>query len=361
MNAFCLSGNCRHRTLVEHFGGAWTLDACDACDLCLGELETVPDATTIAQKILSCVVRVRESFGAGHVASVLRGERIARILDRQHDALSTFGLLAQHGKEEVRSWIAQLVASGALVQDGHPRPVLRLGPPARAILRGESTVRLLQFGGAITREADNEWAGVDRELFEALRTWRRDAAAAQGVAAFVILGDRTLREIAAVRPSTVERLGAITGIGEVRLREHGRVLMEVVDAICSARELDRDAKVIPPRAPRVRSTTSRTTPAKAEAVRLLQQGATIDEVMEHTRRARSTVIGDLCELIEGGRAPSPLRTWVSEETEDQIRRAAEQAGIERLRPIKDIVGDAVSYDEIRIVVATLRGDGGAGR
>jgi hypothetical protein len=131
--------------------------------------------------------------------------------------------------------------------------------------------------------------------------------------------------------------------------------MKVVDAVCSARELDRDAKVLPPRAPRARSSTTRTTPGKAEAVRLLQQGATIEEVMEHTRRARSTVIGDLCELIEGGRAPSPLRTWVSEETEDQIRRAAEQAGIERLRPIKDIVGDAVSYDEIRIVVATLRG------
>jgi len=357
MNGYCLSGNCRHRALVEHFGGHWTLDACDACDLCLGELETVPDATTIAQKILSCVVRVRESFGAGHVASVLRGERIARVLDRQHDALSTFGLLAEHGRDEVRSWIAQLVASGALAQEGHPRPVLRLGPAARVILRGESAVRLLQFGGATSRDADDEWAGVDRELFEALRAWRRDTAAARNVAAFVILGDRTLREIAAVRPSTKPRLGAIGGIGEVRLRDHGTALMEVIDATCVAKELDRDAMVTPARTPRPRSSTSRTTPAKAEAVRLLQQGATIEEVMEHTRRARSTVIGDLCELIEDGRAPSPLRTWVSEEVEDQIRQAAEQAGIERLRPIKDIVGDAVSYDEIRIVVATIRRNG----
>ncbi|HYI08552.1 MAG TPA: DNA helicase RecQ [Thermoanaerobaculia bacterium] len=351
VNAFCMSGVCRHRALVEHFGGAWSLAACGACDICLGELETVADATTIAQKILSCVVRVGESFGAAHVTSVLRGERLARVLERGHDRLSTFGLLAEHGKEEVRGWIAQLIASGALAQDGTSRPIVRLGPAARPILRGEATVRLLQPNNAAIQDGGEEWAGVDRDLFEALRTWRREAAAARNVAAFVILGDRTLREIAAVRPSSIGRLGSISGIGEAKLLEYGAELMQVVDEVCTTRDLDRDTAFVPPRAPRER--TSPFNPAK-ETVRLLRQGLSIEEVMERTARARSTVLGDLCALIEARLYQPSLRQWMPEETEDAIRRAAGEAGIERLRPIKDLVGDAVSYDEIRIVVAAIR-------
>src|SRR5438270_4156662 len=161
MNGFCMSGVCRHRALVEHFGGVWNAERCDACDLCLGELETVPDSTTIAQKILSCVFRTGQTFGAAHVTSVLRGERSARVRERQHDTLSTFGLLREHRSEEVRAWIAQLVARGALVQEGLPRPTLRLGPAARAILRGESEVRLVQTSSTSVRDGAEEWTGVD--------------------------------------------------------------------------------------------------------------------------------------------------------------------------------------------------------
>jgi ATP-dependent DNA helicase RecQ len=354
MNRFCMSGICRHRALVEHFGGTWSVERCDACDLCLGELETVADSKTIAQKILSCVVRVRESFGAAHVAGVLRGERTARILDRQHDLLSTFGLLAEHDKDDVRGWIAQLVACGALMQEGHPRPFLRLGPGARPILRGEAGVRLVQTSNAAIGDGSEEWTGVDRELFEALRTWRREAAAARNVAPFVIFSDRTLREIAAVRPSSVDWLRSIVGIGEVRLREHGQELMQVIDTICAERELERDVNAPAMRAPRERTRTPRPTAAKAEAIRLFREGSTLEEVMERTGRARSTVIGDLCEIIENGSYQPSLRIWMTEETEQLIRNAAAEAGIDRLRPIKDLAGEAISYDDIHIVVATIR-------
>jgi len=353
MNRFCMSGLCRHRALVEHFGGTWSSGDCGACDLCLGELATVDDSTVIAQKILSCVVRVRESFGAAYVASVLRGERSARVVERQHDQLSTFGLLAEHDADELRGWIAQLVASGALVQEGHPRPVLRLGASARAILRGETEVRLLRTHTAAIRDGAEEWGGVDREIFEALRAWRRDVAASRGVAPFVIFGDRTLRDLAAVRPSSLESLRAISGIGEVRLREHGPDLLRIIDAMCAARGLERDV-ALAPRPPKERSRSPRVNVAKAESIRLLQEGLTLEEVMERTGRARSTVLGDLCEIIEDGVYQPSLRLFMSEDDEHAIRKAAAQAGLDRLRPIKEIVGDAISYDAIHLVVATLR-------
>jgi ATP-dependent DNA helicase RecQ len=342
MSVFCVSADCRHRALVEHFGGRWTAPACGACDVCLGEFDTVPEATTIAQKILSCVVRVHESFGAAYVTSVLRGERSARVLERGHDRLSTYGLLAEHGKGEIRGWIGQLLASGALVTDGTSMPLLRLGPAARPILRGEVNVRLLRPGSMAAGDGAEEWAGVDRELFEALRTWRRETAAARDVAAFVILGDRTLRQLAATRPSSIERLGAIAGIGETRLREYGPALLAVVDSVCTARGLSRDVHA------------TRLTLAKEESRRLLQEGLPLEEVMQRTGRARSTVFGDLCDLIEEGTYHPPLREWMSEEKEQRIRQAAREAGIERLRPIKDLLGDDVTYEEIRVVVAGMR-------
>jgi len=353
INRFCMSGLCRHRALVEHFGGTWTSGPCDACDLCLGELATVDDSTVIAQKILSCVVRVRESFGAAYVASVLRGERSARVVERQHDQLSTFGILAAHDTDELRGWIAQLVASGALVQEGHPRPVLRLGAAARPILRGEAEVRLLRTHTTTIRDGEEEWRGVDRELFEALREWRRDLAASRGVAPFVILGDRTLRELAAVRPSSIESLGTIGGIGEIRLRDFGSDLLRIIDATCTARGLERDV-AIAPRPSKERSRSPRSNVSKAESMRLLQEGLGIEEVMERTGRARSTILGDLCGMIEEGLYQPSLRRFMSEDEEHAIREAAAQAGIDRLRPIKDIVGEAIAYDAIHIVVATIR-------
>lgn len=361
ISRFCSSGVCRHRALVEHFGGRWSSadggDACGACDVCLGELESVADATTIAQKILSCVVRVRESFGAGHVVSVLRGERSAKVLDRQHDALSTFGLLAGHDKDSIRGWIAQLLGMNALVQDGHTRPVLKLGPAARAILRGETSVRLVRASTSAAGESSSgeDWIGVDRELFETLRIWRRDAAAARGIPPFVVFGDRTLREIAAVRPSSIERLRSITGIGETKLREHGSDVMRVVDEVSSARELDRDVAFVAPSPRRERPRVSRLTASKAESLALLEQGLSIDSVMDRTGRARSTVVGDLCEMIESAADRRAIRTWVSEENEAIVRNAIAQAGLERLRPIREITGESISYDEIRIVVASMNG------
>jgi ATP-dependent DNA helicase RecQ len=352
MNRFCMAGICRHRALVEHFGGAWELERCDACDLCLGELETVADSVVIAQKILSCVVRVGQAFGAAHVASVLRGERSARLLERQHDKLSTFGLLSEHDSQELRAWIAQLVGCGALVQEGGTRPFLRLGPAARAILRGELEVRLLQTSRTAVRDGAEEWTGVDRDLFEALREWRRDTAAARNVAAFTIFGDGTLRDLAAVRPSAV-RLRLISGIGEIRLRDYGQELLRIIDSHCAARDLDRDVPLAP-RTTRERPRAAKTTAAKSESLRLLQQNTSIEDVMARTGRARSTVVNDLSELIEDGRYHPSLRLWMSDETEATIRRAIDEAGMERLKPIRDLTGEDVSYDQIRIVLATIR-------
>jgi len=129
---------------VNYFGEEHPVPNCHACDLCLGDVEEVADALVIAQKILSCVIRTDQRFGAGHVISVLRGEKTERVLSLGHDRLSTYGLLSDHPQGELRDWIYQLIGHGLLVQDGDKYPVLHLTDSSRRVLRGDESVRLVR-------------------------------------------------------------------------------------------------------------------------------------------------------------------------------------------------------------------------
>jgi ATP-dependent DNA helicase RecQ len=243
IDRYCSGTTCRHRALVEYFGQRYAADSCGACDLCLGETEDVPEALIVAQKIVSCVVRVNQSFGVGHVISVLRGENTDKVRERGHDRLSTYALLKGHTRNEVRDWIYQLVAQGYLAQADDQYPVLRLTERSRAVLRGDAEVRLRQpvVGVKSTKKkerrarpsaAENEL--YDRELFEVLRKWRRAEAEERGVPPYVIFGDRTLRELARVQPETLTALRDIYGIGDAKLEAFGSALIELVTSHAEA-------------------------------------------------------------------------------------------------------------------------------
>ena len=223
---------CRHRALVNYFGQDYTSPNCGACDLCLGDVEEVADATVVAQKILSCVVRTGQRFGAGHVISVLRGETTDRVTSLGHDKLSTFGLLAASPQPELRDWIYQLIGHGLLAQEGDKYPVLVVTQAAQPVLRGEENVRLVQIARRQKRRKSRvekeSWEGVDETLFESLRKFRRELASARGVPPYVILGDRSLREVARLRPSSIEDLRSIYGFGDKRIADFGARVLEVV-------------------------------------------------------------------------------------------------------------------------------------
>ncbi len=223
---------CRHRALVNHFGEDYTTPNCSACDLCLGDVEEVGDATIIAQKILSCVFRTQQRFGAGHVISVLRGENTDRIRALHHDSLSTYGLLSGYSQAELRDWVYQLIGQGLLAQEGDRYPILTLTEASRRVLRGEESVRLVQIARKERRKKSKvtveSWEGVDEALFESLRKFRRELAAARGVPPYIILGDRSLREVARIRPQTLTELRGVYGIGDKKLADLGAQILAVV-------------------------------------------------------------------------------------------------------------------------------------
>jgi len=230
---------CRHRLLSEYFGQTYEPADCRACDVCLGEVEGIDEATVVAQKILSCVARVGERFGVGHVADVLLGAENEAVRRLGHDRLSTYGLLQEHSKKEVRSWIYQLVDQQLVSRTDGDRPVLLLNDRSWAVMRGHAPVRLFRpkkVAKERTQVEEASWEHVDRGLFDRLRAWRREVATQRGVPPYVILHDRTLRALSASRPTQLDALGQIHGMGEKRIADFGADLIQVVNDYCRERE-----------------------------------------------------------------------------------------------------------------------------
>jgi ATP-dependent DNA helicase RecQ len=245
---------CRHRQLVEYFGESYappdapapngTEASCGACDVCLGEIAAVEDSTVVAQKILSCVVRCEERYGAGHVTSVLRGGRAAGILRAGHDQLSTHGLLKEHSAADVRAWIEQLIGLDHLRTHGDLYPMLHVSPTGAGVLRGEKEVLLhaLPAKPKATRRrrarpaADSlgPLAPGDEELFEQLRDLRRDLARERGVPPYVIFNDRTLAAMATLRPTDTAEFLTIKGIGEKKAKDLGPIFLERVASFATS-------------------------------------------------------------------------------------------------------------------------------
>lgn len=240
---FVQAQTCRRRVLLGYLGETMESD-CGNCDVCLHPPELF-DATEDARKALSCVYRLRERFGVGHVVDVLRGSENQRVLELRHDRLSTYGIGADRSAESWRNLLRQLVHRGYLRQDMGEYPVLALAPPAASLLRGGETLMLAKprlrvapakkTKGERVRRASASAASAtgvnamasegEDALFEALRALRRQIAEREGVPAYVIFHDATLREMAALRPSETDGLLEVGGVGARKLEKYGEEFM----------------------------------------------------------------------------------------------------------------------------------------
>ncbi|MGC4006520.1 MAG: DNA helicase RecQ [Pirellulales bacterium] len=359
MERFCAGMTCRRRAILEYFGEEYPQESCQNCDVCLAELETIDEPLIPAQKILSCVIRLQEQFGGEYTALVLVGSEDKRILERGHDRLTTYGLMKEFPKKQVRDWIEQLVAQGMLAKTGE-YDVLRVTPLGRDVLRGEATPRLLKPTAAPAKSAkgaDISLEGVDTALFEKLRTWRKELADAKGVPSFVIFNDATLRDLARQRPSRVERLLTIQGIGDKKLIEYGVALVDLINAHCGEANAPADVAPTSTAAPKRKPTSAKPTPGgtKDQTWRLLDEKHSLEEIIRATGRSSSTIHDYLGEYIEarGIDDPSP---WLEDEVHERIREAIRNVGMVRLKPIYEELNGEIGYEKIRIVTACMKND-----
>ncbi len=231
MVAFAEAQLCRRRVLLGYFGEQLDAD-CGNCDICLDPPELY-DATVDAQKALSCVFRVGQRFGAGHVIDVLRGAKNQRVSQLKHDKLSTYGIGRDQSQEVWGSLLRQLIHLGYLEQDVGNYSILKLTAAARPLLRGEEVLHLarprVRVGGTKkpSRKGVAEYQ-PDPELFEALRTLRKSLAERDHVPPFVVFSDATLAEMASVRPTHESALLEINGVGRRKLERYGAEFLDLI-------------------------------------------------------------------------------------------------------------------------------------
>lgn len=352
LTSYARGAVCRHRALVQHFGQQYHQDHCGACDLCLKETLEVPDSTIIAQKILSCVARVRERFGIGHILSVLRGESTEMVKKYQHDQLSTFNLLPTVSKTDLRDWIYQLLGQDALGQSRDEFPVLTLNATSWRIMKGEWSVRLISRPKRSRKKSDRPAAthyaagdGVDTGLFERLRALRKECAQEQKVPPYIIFSDAVLQQMARLRPRDLRAMRQVPGVGDAKLSAYGALFLQAITEYLE--EHTEPAATGSPPAPPSRSAR------KMQAFTLWRRGAAIPDVMGETGLARSTLTEYLAEWIQQ-EAPASVAAWVADDVYVEIAAAARELGTEKLKPIYDLLNQQVSYDQIRIVVAHLQ-------
>ncbi|MFJ8727921.1 DNA helicase RecQ [Streptomyces sp. NPDC004166] len=242
MLALCETARCRRGGLLSYFGQDPEPGGCGNCDTCLVPPETW-DGTVAAQKVLSTVWRLdrerRQKFGALQIVDILLGRRTAKVIQFDHDQLSVFGIGEELTEGEWRGVIRQLLAQSLLAVEGEygtlvlteesgavlgrEREVpLRKEPPKPTVARSAASKRERSAKAAV------ELAPELLPVFEALRSWRAAQAREQGVPAYVIFHDATLREIAAVRPKSVAELGTISGVGEKKLVTYGERVLTVL-------------------------------------------------------------------------------------------------------------------------------------
>ncbi len=229
LGALVETAGCRRRILLKHFGED-LIEDCGNCDNCLGSPDAV-DATTVAQKFLSAVFRTGQLFGAGYIEQVLLGQSTDRSVDRGHEALSVWGIVAGEEAALVKPVARALLLRDALRTNAHGG--LEFGPGARPILKEGARVMLVLPPKRVRgkkRDAGVAINPADNPLFEALRTCRRDLAKEASVPPYVIFHDSVLREMAAQRPTSRSALMHLSGIGARKLEAYGDAFLEVIRA-----------------------------------------------------------------------------------------------------------------------------------
>jgi ATP-dependent DNA helicase RecQ len=369
MTAYATGAVCRHRALLHHFGQDLEGENCSACDVCFGDLELVDDALVLGQKIISCVYRLDERYGADYTAAVLTGSREERILANSHDALSTYGLLATESKKRVRDWIEQLVGQGYLAKDGE-YAVLKITERGRRALRGLETPRLLK--PTETRRAPvaaaDSWEGVDRGLFDTLRVLRRGLAEEKKVPAYIVFGDAALRDMARRRPSTLAGFLEVGGVGEAKARQYGEAFVAAIREVCRSRGLETNVDPTMRPVPKPEKTrrgraggnardgvSPRATVdlAKQMAYGRFDRGESLNAVADTIGKPLDAVLTYLLDYICEKKLTSP-EPWVDVRSYERISDAAKRIGIARPISILRAVDGAISYDELRICIACLK-------
>lgn len=340
---------CRREYLLGYFSEKQEAESCGGCDVCLDPKEEI-DATIITQKILSAILRTGERFGGKHVIGVLRGSKAKKILELRHNQLSVFGIAQAVSEEEIRHFIKLLLAKKLLVKSDGEYPVLKLtGGGKKFLINKEKIVlpkpQFEEAPGVIEKKK-----GVleyDAELFSQLRILRKSLADEKSVPPFVVFSDVALQEMAYYLPQNPEKFLQISGVGAMKLEEYGKKFLSVIGDYVKKNGLvgkeigmKKDLSIKRP--------YQRAGSTYAETKKLLDAGMSLEKIAKTREISLSTVVSHVEKLKNSGEAINLEHLRPSKERLEKIKSAFEKSGSAMLSPVKEILGEDFSYEELRL-------------
>ena len=350
MADFAESTDCRRVALLDYFGEQWPGDNCGGCDICLQPRETW-DATTHAQKLLSCIIRIRQksgfATGLNHIVEVLAGANTEKIRKWYHDQLTTYGIGKDTPREE---WLAlgrQLIRLGYIDASADNFQTLTLSKQGMAALMNRTPIILTRTPAvASTSTAKVAKAGsiaCDETLFAELRTLRKQLADERGVPPYVVFGDTSLRHMCRSYPQSDHDFLAIPGVGGQKLTDYGQPFMQAIGAWLSSHEKQTFRDEAPPPPPPKMKSENGMGGTVLETLRLFRQGLSAERIAAQRSLVISTIHNHLAQAIAAGELQADPRDYFSAEEEADLRAAAAEHGLESLSKLKEALGDRFDY------------------
>lgn len=347
---YCNTNKCLRCYILEYFGETPKFNNCDFCSNC-NSLVEITDITIDSKKILSCIKRMHERFGAGMVTDVLKGSKSAKIKSLGFDSLSTYGIMSEYSKDTIRDIISFLVAEGYLKSVGDKYPILALTKDANDVLFSDKKLTIKKKIEKITKpektssKNDYESLPFDKDLFEILKNVRRKIADISHVPPFVIFSDVSLKQMSTYYPTNVDSMLKISGVGNLKLEKYGNDFIKVIQEYMVSHNI-KSVEFIPEISskPYVKEDT------KLVSYNLYKnEGKSISEIAEIRGLKVRTIEQHLLDCYEKNMEIS-LEKYVNSNFKDDIYKAIENWNGEKLRDLKDVLPDGVSYFDIKYYI-----------
>ena len=353
--------NCRRKYLIEYLGEGWSETSCDGCDNCTTTRETT-DATEISQKILSAVIRTGNRFGARHVADVLLGKRTKQIERWQHDDLTVFGIASGVTSDELLHWIDALLERRFLEKDKGKYPTLATTNGGREFLTSGGRLELTapkRDAESPTRSVREESTPSNPELFEQLRELRKQIADERSVPPYVIFSNAALMEMSRRIPRTLEAFGSISGVGRVKLEQFSGPFLEVIQDYALANGIA-ETEVPVQRTNRPRERTRRRDQISAtlnETKELISRKMSVGEIAKHRGLTGNTILNHIVRIVDGGESLDLAHMMPSADRVANIKAAFRQTDGVLLSPVRELLGEDYSYEELGLVRIGMTNNG----
>jgi len=335
---YCHTPECLRKFILNYFGETKGQAECANCSNCNDDNE-LTDITLEAQKIFSCVMRMKERYGTTLVASVLKGSKDKKVLHLGFDNLSTYGLLKTYTVQEIRNSINRLIATDYLSLTDSEYPVVRLASKATPVLRGQAQV----WQKVPLRP---QKLAVDNSLFEILRALRKEIADREKVPPYHVFADTALREMSEYCPTDPKSLLLIKGVGEVKLARYGQEFLKLLQQYAEKNNI----KPTSP-SPEEKQITHKDqeNPSHLVTLEMYKAGHSLEEISLERKLKILTVQDHLVRCSTEGHAVNwnPL---IPPEYEQLILRTIGEIGASKLKNLKDALPDEVEYTAIKAVL-----------